>query len=108
MTEGLKYDTGKPPIDLVDSETILAIATVLAYGAIKYEPHNWRKGIAWSRLYAGVQRHLLAFWAGEEIDPESGLPHLAHAGCGLMFLQWHSNHRADLDDRWKGGQPNAT
>jgi hypothetical protein len=104
VSTGLKFDTDKPPVDLVDPETVLAIATVLSYGTVKYEPHNWRKGIAWSRLYAGVQRHLLAFWAGEDIDPESGLPHLAHALCGLMFLHWHWGHKGELDDRWIGGE----
>lgn len=98
--QGAKLDAGKPPVDLLDPETMLAITAVLAFGAQKYAAHNWRKGIAWSRLYAAVQRHLLAFWMGEETDPESGLPHLAHAGCGLMFLYWHSAHRPDLDDRW--------
>jgi hypothetical protein len=49
-------------------------------------------------------RHLLAFWSGEETDPESGLPHLAHALCGLMFLHWHAQHRRDLDDRWVEGK----
>jgi hypothetical protein len=98
---GLKHDADKPPVDLLDPEAMLAIAAVLGFGARKYAAHNWRNGIAWSRLYAAVQRHLLAFWMGEEVDPESGLPHLAHASCGLMFLSWHAAHRRDLDDRWQ-------
>ena len=101
---GIKHDTGKAPIDLVDGEAIIAIADVLAFGAQKYAAHNWRAGIAWSRLYSATMRHLLAFWSGEETDPESGLPHLAHALCGLMFLHWHAQHRRDLDDRWVEGE----
>lgn len=63
-----------------------AIAEVFNFGAQKYDDHNWRKGYEWSKSYASTIRHLLAYWDGETFDPESGLPHLAHAGCNIMFL----------------------
>ena len=37
-------------------------------------------------------RHLIAWRKGELIDPESKLPHLAHAGCNLIFLNWQDNN----------------
>ena len=59
--DGVKYDDGKPAVDLLDPETLLAVAMVLTYGARKYRAHNWRNGLSWSRLFAGTMRHLLAF-----------------------------------------------
>jgi hypothetical protein len=76
-------------------------AAVLKFGAIKYAEHNWRKGFAWSRPLAAAMRHILAFNAGEDKDPESGLSHLAHAACCIMFLlEFEKTHR-ELDDRYK-------
>ena len=45
--------------------------------------HNWRDGLDWTRVSSAVLRHLSAWHGGEDIDPESGLSHLAHAGCGI-------------------------
>ena len=65
---------------------MLSLGEVLAFGARKYVPRNWEKGIQYSRVYAAAMRHLLAFQSGEALDPETRLPHLAHALCCLMFL----------------------
>lgn len=92
-------------LDLVPPQTIRAIAEVLGFGAQKYCAHNWMRGIAFSQLAAGVKRHLASFETGEEIDPESGLPHLAHALCGLTFLHYEAHgprnaeYRTSQDDR---------
>lgn len=94
---GLKNDTNKPNVSLVDPQWILEIAKVLDFGANKYSPHNWRQGLEWSRLYSAIQRHLLAFLNGEILDPESNLPHLHHAACGLMMLSCLQG-RTDLND----------
>jgi len=98
---GLKLDTEKPPVDLLDPYAMEQTALVLAFGAIKYHRHNWRGGIRYTRLIAAAMRHLWAILRGEDIDPESGLPHAAHAMCCCMFLCWMMKHRSDLDDRWK-------
>jgi hypothetical protein len=76
------------------------LARVLTFGAKKYAAHNWRKGIVYSRLFDALQRHLWAWWSGEEIDPESGESHLDHAACCLMFLR-ELSLRPELDDRYK-------
>lgn len=80
---------------------LLAIGQVLAYGAEKYAARNWEQGLAYSRVYAAAQRHLLAYLSGQTLDPETGLPHLAHAGCCLMFLLTFEARgmAAKLDDR---------
>jgi hypothetical protein len=98
---GTKYDSGKPPIDLVDPEYIEGLAAVLGFGANKYAAHNWRGGIQYSRLIAAAYRHLGAINKGEDLDPESGLPHVYHLGCCNMFLAAMMATRPDMDDRYK-------
>lgn len=73
----------------------------MTFGAEKYGAQNWRNGLEWSRVFAAVQRHLLAWNDGETHDPETGINHLAHAGCGIMFLLEYSKTHAELDDRYK-------
>lgn len=97
---GIKHDTGKAPLSLLDRHAMEQIGAVLAFGAKKYAAHNWRGGIAYSRLLDAALRHLYAFADGEDLDPESGLPHVAHAGCCVVFLLGMMKHRPDMDDRW--------
>jgi len=83
---GVKKDAGKLRWDLLPSDAAQAIVEVLTKGAEKYEDRNWEKGMCWSRPFAACMRHLWAWWRGEDKDPESGLDHLAHAGCCIMFM----------------------
>lgn len=99
---GVKYDQEKPRVDLLDPLALEGMARVLAFGAKKYGDHNWRGGITYSRLVAAAFRHLLAILKGEDLDPESGLPHVDHLGCCWMFLSNTMKTRPDLDDRFKG------
>lgn len=101
MSKGIKHDGGKPPLDLVSNEAMLRIAEVMDMGKRKYGAHNWRGGIEWSRVLAAGLRHLMAFTSGEDKDPESGLSHLAHAGCCIHFLLEYEKYHKDLDDRYK-------
>jgi len=98
LTEGVKADDGKPRMDLLDPVAMAALSQVLTFGAAKYAAHNWRKGIKQSRLIAALLRHVFAHLKGEDNDPESGLPHIAHAMCCCMFLLGLAG-RAELDDR---------
>lgn len=98
---GLKFDAGKPRMDLVDADALEELARVLDFGAHKYAEHNWRKGIKLSRLLAAAGRHLFAIVRGEDKDPETGLQHAAHLMCCAMFLIWTIKHKPDMDDRWK-------
>lgn len=102
-TGGIKDNRGKPPIDLLPSRPLVAIAEILAFGAVKYQPHNWRKGLPWPDTYSSLQRHLLAWNDGEDLDPETGESHLAHAGCQLLFLLDYviTGVGAETDTRWK-------
>jgi hypothetical protein len=97
----LKFDSDKLPLNLLSTEALNQTAAVLAFGAQKYAEHNWRKGFAWSRPLAAAMRHITAFNDGEDCDPESGLSHLAHAACCIMFLLEFQKTHPELDDRYK-------
>lgn len=97
----LKFDTDKLPLHLLSTEAMNQTAAVLKFGAQKYAEHNWRKGFAWSRPLAAAMRHITAFNNGEDKDPESGLSHLAHAACCIMFLLEFEKTHQHLDDRYK-------
>lgn len=96
---GVKYDRGKLRYDLIPVTPLTAVTEVLTYGANKYKDRNWETGMPWGRAYAAAQRHLNSFWGGEELDPETGISHLAHAIVNLMFIEeWRKTH-PELDDR---------
>jgi hypothetical protein len=88
---------------LLPWDSLGKIAEVYHFGAQKYAPNNWRKGYAWSLSYEAAMRHLADWWEGEDNDPESGLPHLAHAGFHvlglLVFAVCRRERYAELDDR---------
>lgn len=84
---GRKDDAGKLRYDLVDDAAEEALVSVLTFGAQKYSPGGWRHvPDAQARYFAALRRHLRAHRRGEKVDPESGLPHLAHAACCLHFM----------------------
>jgi hypothetical protein len=85
-SEGRKYDKDKLRYDLIPFKALDAVVGVLSYGAKKYAPENWRKVDGWRWRYFGAAlRHMVAWFGGERVDPESGHKHLAHAACCLMF-----------------------
>jgi hypothetical protein len=96
-----KNDTGKVRLELLSSIALMEIGKVHTFGAKNYGDHNWRNGFKWSRLLGATLRHVLAFMGGQDKDPETGLSHLAHAGCCIMFLLEHEALHKDLDDRYK-------
>lgn len=98
---GQKHDTHKSRVDLLDPEWVEGIGNVLRFGAEKYAAHNWRSGIQISRLLGAGLRHCFAFLRGESYDPESGLHHLLHASCCLMFSYWTVINKPQFDDRYK-------
>ncbi len=110
LTEGAKNDTGKPAYGLIAPELLHAVASILEFGARKYEARNWELGISYTRVFGGLMRHLWAWWGGsgptrhnmcfEELDTETGFSHLWHAGCGIMFLiAYESRGLTQFDDR---------
>ena len=89
-TGGRKFDGGKPQYGLLPPLALEETVKVLTFGAQKYEPDNWKHVPDSKRRYFdALQRHLWQWKAGEQNDQETGLSHLAHAMCCLMFLYEH-------------------
>lgn len=82
-----KHDGEKARWDLLPLGAVGQVVDVLTFGAKKYAPDNWRTVPEYRRrYYAAALRHMVAWWRGERVDAESGLPHLAHAACCLLFI----------------------
>jgi hypothetical protein len=96
---GIKHDQEKDPWHLMPWDAVRAVVQVLAFGAGKYTARNWEKGMAWSRPFAALLRHMTAWWGGEDKDPETGFSHLWHAGCCVMFLIAFEIRGIGQDDR---------
>jgi hypothetical protein len=83
---GVKYDEEKPRMHLLPPKATIEVAKVLTFGAQKYDEENWRKlENLQNRYTSGALRHIFAHMDGEKLDPESGISHLAHALCCLLF-----------------------
>lgn len=98
---GARYNTGKPDLSLIPIATLEDEARVWMYGEAKYKRFNWMKGMKWSIPLACAMRHLAAWQSGEDIDPESGQPHLAHVMCNIRMLTLYSKTYPEGDDRPK-------
>ena len=101
-----KFDATKVRLDLLPIDPMMQIANVFGFGAKKYFANSYRQGetVVWSRTYGSIMRHMMAFWSGEDKDPESGLDHLAHAGTQLFILMEHTAHNKNKDDRFVRSQ----
>jgi len=100
--QGAKQLANKIPVELLPWLPIMAIAQVLQFGALKYDDWNWYKGLPITTCVASCFRHLMKFMLGEDTDDESGLPHLAHAGCNILFaLQFFLEGRGDNRPKFK-------
>ena len=86
-TGGRKFDEGKLQYGLVPPLALRETVKVLTFGAEKYEPDNWRRVPDGPRRYFdAAQRHLWEYKQGEKFDSETGVSHLAHALCCIMFM----------------------
>lgn len=96
-------EKGRKPQEMawLDPLALLELGAVARMGADKYGDHNFRKGYEWSKCYNALHRHLAAFWSGEDLDPESGLPHLAHAAWHCLTLISFMREHPEYDDRYK-------
>lgn len=87
--KGRKDDSAKRRYSLLPKGTVNSVVDVLEFGSKKYADNNWMKvPDAKARYYDAAMRHLDAWFNGDIKDAETGLPHLAHAICCLMFLMW--------------------
>lgn len=89
IVEAVKYDTVKPKLSLIPYHAMWGIGEALTYGANKYADFNYKKGggLDWDRVFSANMRHLTQWNGGEDLDQESGLNHLKHAGaCNVMLI----------------------
>lgn len=83
---GRKYDSGKPRLDLLPFDALAEVAKVMTFGANKYGDDNWRMVEPASRYESAMLRHYAAHKAGEQVDPETGMSHLAHMATNALFI----------------------
>ena len=116
MSEGIRENKGKAPISLILSRALLEVAKVSAFGAKKYEPHNYRKGMKWSFFVDSLGRHLIKRCVGQiyDIDEDctgcqegnctdhSGLLHTAHIAWNALALLEFEVEGIGTDDLFPG------
>lgn len=97
-TGGMK--ASKPSqIGFIDPQALMTLGEVAGMGAEKYDKFNYLKGFDWSLCYNAMMRHAQAFWNGEDLDPESGLPHISHAAWQALALLSFYQRNLGTDDR---------
>ncbi len=89
--KGSMDDDRKVPLTLVWPGFIRGVARVLRFGMRKYSRGNWMRGMSFSEVIDAMKRHIEAIERGEDIDPDSGEPHVDHIGCNAMFLDYYMN-----------------
>ncbi len=100
-SSALRYNVGKLRWSLVDFDALEDMVKVLEFGAKKYEDNNWKKGLKTPEIFESMMRHMTAYMRGEDVDPESGLPHTGHILCNAMFLSYMQRFKPDFDTRHK-------
>ena len=85
--------------DLIPPAALRTLARVYGRGSVKYADRNWEKGYDWSLSFGAMQRHAWAFWDGEDIDQDSGLPHLAAVAWHALALLTYMETHPEKDDR---------
>jgi len=88
------------PFSTVPMVPVAEVGLAMLEGALKYGRHNYRAiGVRSSVYFDAAMRHLTRWWEGEEIDPDSGLPHLTKAMASLMVLRDAQINDKLMDDR---------
>lgn len=99
VKEFVKADGDKNRLELLPFAALEEVGKVMTFGAKKYRDHNWRRCPTMSRYSGAALRHLFAWVRGEDLDPETGLSHIAHASCCCLFLLGLILDKKALDDR---------
>jgi len=96
--KSIRYNEGKPKWSLVHYDSLIPMIRVLEFGAKKYAPFNWQKGLDLKEILESMQRHLAKLMDNEEIDTESGISHMGHIQANAMFYNYHKNKENILKD----------
>jgi hypothetical protein len=92
--------TAKPSLSSVPTQVLFEIGAGMLEGACKYARHNYRVAdIRASVYYDAALRHIMAWWEGEDIDPDSGVHHIGKALACLAVLRDCQMNDKVIDDR---------
>lgn len=90
----------KAPLSTVPSGVMAEVGVAMLEGACKYGRHNYRiAGVRASVYYDALMRHMLAWWEGEDLDPDSNLSHVTKAITTLVVLRDAMMQDMLTDDR---------
>jgi hypothetical protein len=87
--KALRYNSGKRKWSLVHFKSLEPMVEVLEFGAEKYAPDNWKKGMDQKEILESLMRHLASLMDGEKNCPESGKSHMGHIMCNAMFYNYY-------------------
>lgn len=88
------------PFSTVPIVPVAEVGLAMLEGALKYGRHNYRvSGVRSSVYYDAALRHLARWWEGEDIDPDSNLPHITKAIASLIVLRDAQINGMEIDDR---------
>lgn len=92
--------SGKIPFHAIPSKPLMEVGLAMMEGGRKYGTHNYRKaGVRFSTYYNSTLRHMVSYWEGEDIDPDSGVHHIIKAIAGLFVVRDSMHMGNFLDDR---------
>jgi hypothetical protein len=91
----------RPPLSVIPCPVLFEVGAAMLEGACKYRRHNYRvAGVRGSVYYDAAMRHLMSWWEGEDIDPDSGVSHVTKAIAGLIVLR-----DSQLKGNWQDDRP---
>jgi hypothetical protein len=90
----------KAPMSTLPAGVLAEMGVAMLEGKAKYGAFNYRiAGVRSSVYYDALMRHIMAWWEGEDIDPDSGLPHVVKALVTLAVLRDAQRNGMVTDDR---------
>lgn len=99
----LRYDTGKTRWHLLPYDGLKLLADHYTRGAEKYAERNWELGMDYSKCFNSLQRHLTAWFNGEDydVDEKTGARalHLVAVVWNAMALLVYTIRGVGRDDR---------
>ncbi len=96
-----RFNLFKPKWSQVDFKSLEPMVQALEYGEVKYSKMNWKKGLPATEIIESLLRHAFAMLDGEELDKESGLPHIGHLQSNAMFLSYILREKPEFNDIFK-------
>lgn len=94
-----RHNQNKLRWNLVDFKSVEEMLKVLEFGAVRYAPDNWKKGLNKEEILESTQRHLVELFNNNTIDDDSKLHHMGHIMCNAMFYLFHERNGTFVKER---------